>query len=171
MYSTSLIDIDAQARLLKDELARAEERLTYTRQMQAKILSGYCLAESISELEAYCRAAQSPAYRSLRRDEQFYQSLWFRAQARLLQMNRLSTPARRPAREESSENKSRVSPYSAPVRQVIGSTPGRNEPCRCGSGLKYKRCCGNPLDSGAPPSRDPLRIVPTPQVPTHSPPT
>jgi len=22
------------------------------------------------------------------------------------------------------------------------ATPGRNEPCSCGSGKKYKRCCG-----------------------------
>jgi hypothetical protein len=27
-----------------------------------------------------------------------------------------------------------------PVRRV--ATPGRNEPCSCGSGKKYKRCCG-----------------------------
>jgi hypothetical protein len=23
-------------------------------------------------------------------------------------------------------------------------TPGRNEPCLCGSGKKWKRCCGSP---------------------------
>ena len=29
------------------------------------------------------------------------------------------------------------------VQQVIKSeTPGRNEPCSCGSGKKYKKCCG-----------------------------
>ena len=29
------------------------------------------------------------------------------------------------------------------VQQVIkGDTPGRNDPCSCGSGLKYKKCCG-----------------------------
>ena len=26
-----------------------------------------------------------------------------------------------------------------PVR--IGKTPGRNAPCPCGSGVKYKKCC------------------------------
>lgn len=25
-----------------------------------------------------------------------------------------------------------------------GPKTGRNEPCPCGSGLKYKRCCGGP---------------------------
>ena len=29
------------------------------------------------------------------------------------------------------------------VQQVIkGDTPGRNDPCACGSGKKYKKCCG-----------------------------
>lgn len=23
--------------------------------------------------------------------------------------------------------------------------PGRNDPCPCGSGRKYKKCCGDPL--------------------------
>ena len=26
--------------------------------------------------------------------------------------------------------------------KVSGKQPGRNEPCSCGSGLKYKKCCG-----------------------------
>ena len=26
---------------------------------------------------------------------------------------------------------------------------GRNDPCPCGSNLKYKRCCGNPLAARA----------------------
>lgn len=29
----------------------------------------------------------------------------------------------------------------APTRRV-GPTPGRNDPCSCGSGKKYKKCCG-----------------------------
>jgi SEC-C motif-containing protein len=29
---------------------------------------------------------------------------------------------------------------SAPV--VLGPQPGRNDPCPCGSGKKYKKCCG-----------------------------
>ena len=33
-------------------------------------------------------------------------------------------------------------PAPQPVRQ---EKVGRNEPCPCGSTLKYKRCCGNPL--------------------------
>jgi hypothetical protein len=28
--------------------------------------------------------------------------------------------------------------------QVVGSAPARNLPCPCGSGVKYKKCCGAP---------------------------
>ncbi|MDO5087962.1 MAG: UPF0149 family protein [Comamonadaceae bacterium] len=33
-----------------------------------------------------------------------------------------------------------MGPRMAPVRAV--ATPGRNDPCPCGSGRKYKKCCG-----------------------------
>lgn len=33
-----------------------------------------------------------------------------------------------------------ASPPASPVTRVAG--PGRNDPCPCGSGQKYKRCCG-----------------------------
>nr|WP_086940885.1 PBPRA1643 family SWIM/SEC-C metal-binding motif protein [Thaumasiovibrio occultus] len=29
-----------------------------------------------------------------------------------------------------------------PKTQVFEKTPNRNEPCSCGSGKKYKKCCG-----------------------------
>ena len=33
--------------------------------------------------------------------------------------------------------------YYGPPRPVVAeSRPGRNDPCSCGSGKKYKRCCG-----------------------------
>ncbi|TAN58247.1 MAG: YecA family protein [Magnetospirillum sp.] len=31
---------------------------------------------------------------------------------------------------------------TAPLRQSAGPKTGRNDPCPCGSGKKYKRCCG-----------------------------
>lgn len=31
-------------------------------------------------------------------------------------------------------------PPASPITRVAG--PGRNDPCPCGSGQKYKRCCG-----------------------------
>ena len=30
------------------------------------------------------------------------------------------------------------SPYITPIKKKVG----RNEPCPCGSGIKYKKCCG-----------------------------
>ena len=33
-----------------------------------------------------------------------------------------------------------MTPPAAPVRRA--DAPGRNDPCPCGSGKKYKRCCG-----------------------------
>jgi len=34
-------------------------------------------------------------------------------------------------------------PYFAPQPpRIVGDAPARNEPCPCGSGKKYKRCCG-----------------------------
>lgn len=29
-----------------------------------------------------------------------------------------------------------------PTTQVFDEVPGRNSPCLCGSGKKYKKCCG-----------------------------
>lgn len=34
----------------------------------------------------------------------------------------------------------KLNPPTVPVRK--GPKIGRNEPCPCGSGKKYKRCCG-----------------------------
>ena len=33
--------------------------------------------------------------------------------------------------------------FERPGRQIIkNKVPGRNDPCICGSGKKYKKCCG-----------------------------
>lgn len=31
------------------------------------------------------------------------------------------------------------------TQQLTGNTPGRNDPCPCGSGLKHKKCHGDPV--------------------------
>jgi hypothetical protein len=31
--------------------------------------------------------------------------------------------------------------YTSPMTAPSGARPGRNEPCPCGSGRKYKHCC------------------------------
>ncbi len=36
-------------------------------------------------------------------------------------------------------------PLPPPVEPIhVAQKPGRNEPCSCGSGKKYKQCCGKP---------------------------
>ena len=41
-----------------------------------------------------------------------------------------------------------------PMRR-FGAKVGRNDPCPCGSGKKYKKCCLNAAEAGAPPARLP----------------
>ena len=38
--------------------------------------------------------------------------------------------------------KARRRPDAITITEPKGRKPGRNEPCPCGSGRKYKRCCG-----------------------------
>jgi tetratricopeptide (TPR) repeat protein len=45
-------------------------------------------------------------------------------------------------------------------RVALGVTPGRNELCACGSGLKYKKCCGSGRVAAARPARPALAIGP-----------
>jgi preprotein translocase subunit SecA len=49
----------------------------------------------------------------------------------------------------SAERRRNASNFAAALAATAGGTPqrserkvGRNEPCPCGSGRKYKRCCG-----------------------------
>ena len=139
------------------ELDRAAALLARTRAFLAQFPT--------ESLEDYERAQQMPSYRALRRDEREFQALWLRLHARLLQLHKydhrqVQTDLQRIDSERSAalrdleldlrerqqeirERRAAASP--PPVRQVIGSAPGRNEPCPCGSQLKYKRCCGDPL--------------------------
>lgn len=48
----------------------------------------------------------------------------------------------RAAQERGSGQKKRVTSRQQPIRRV-GRKVGRNEPCPCGSGKKFKRCCGS----------------------------
>jgi uncharacterized protein len=32
------------------------------------------------------------------------------------------------------------------IAQAMSTKVGRNEPCPCGSGKKFKKCCGSPID-------------------------
>jgi uncharacterized protein YecA (UPF0149 family) len=55
------------------------------------------------------------------------------------------TPVERRAisKELESGYRAATPPFRAQVKnQVISKKIGRNDPCPCGSGLKYKKCCG-----------------------------
>jgi preprotein translocase subunit SecA len=48
-----------------------------------------------------------------------------------------------PVPEPEANGKAEAKPVerTLPIRKM-GPTPGRNDPCSCGSGKKYKNCCG-----------------------------
>lgn len=54
-----------------------------------------------------------------------------------------------PAAIENRKNEPNPAPAPTPAftapAPVRSQKVGRNEPCPCGSGLKHKRCCGNPV--------------------------
>ena len=50
------------------------------------------------------------------------------------QVRALSVPSR-PA------NLVQTTPKVAPIRKAVNASVGRNDPCPCGSGKKYKKCC------------------------------
>jgi uncharacterized protein YecA (UPF0149 family) len=66
--------------------------------------------------------------------------------------------ARHPGEEDESTvdpnaalNRMREAAQSAPPRAPTSTAPkiGRNDPCPCGSGKKYKRCCGRGMRPSA----------------------
>jgi preprotein translocase subunit SecA len=74
-------------------------------------------------------------------------TMLFRAQVRGVEERR--QPARRPVRAYKPEA-STAAPAGAPVEPAktaqtrrTAEKVGRNDPCPCGSGKKYKRCCGS----------------------------
>ena len=141
------------------ELDRAAAMLARTRDHLARFPT--------DSLEDYERAQSSPSYRALRRDERDFQALWLRLHARILQLHKynhheVQADLRRIDTERSASLRSldldlraraqevRERRRLEPVQQVIGSPPGRNQPCPCGSGAKFKRCCGNSLSPSLP---------------------
>lgn len=48
-----------------------------------------------------------------------------------------------PVPEELSKMSNPLNPIPAtPLKVMAGGKVGRNDPCPCGSGKKYKKCCG-----------------------------
>lgn len=48
-----------------------------------------------------------------------------------------------PLRKRDSEGKGQSSKQKQPAARIASEKVGRNEPCPCGSGKKYKKCCGS----------------------------
>src|SRR5262249_54239300 len=57
-------------------------------------------------------------------------------------LSSLQRPIPRPPPEPSGAS-SNVQLSPVPLRAAAPPKQGRNEPCACGSGVKFKRCCGS----------------------------
>lgn len=112
---------------LTAELAHAERHLARVRRIAAQ-METELTAQGLSEIEVYEKLAISKAHRQLQRDEVFFQQMWLRLHRHLSRLPQPKTPTQ-PTAE----------PYRKPP------SPGPNQPCSCGSGIKFKKCCGNPL--------------------------
>ena len=60
----------------------------------------------------------------------------------LLKAEIRNAPAARPARPQNLQSNDNTAQKSANSVPVAKKKVGRNDPCPCGSGLKYKNCCG-----------------------------
>jgi len=89
------------------------------------------------------------------RDESASPSVRLRASLAVIKMatptaeaKRKPAPQRQP-QAETAENSEKVhkAAQNQPVRLPV--EPGRNATCACGSGAKFKRCCGNPVPATA----------------------
>ena len=138
---------------LAAELAHAERQLARVRRLAAQ-LEQQLAAQGLSELDAYEKLAQSKTYRQLQRDEIVFQQMWLRAHRHLSRLPQPAEPttsttaATRSAHhdlEQTLQDLEREIHQHKPTPIRKPPTPGPNQPCSCGSNMKYKKCCGNPL--------------------------
>ena len=139
---------------LQAELEHAERHLARVRRIAAQMQANLA-ATGLDELAVYEKLATHKAYRQLQRDEVTYQQVWLRVHRHLERLTRTS-PA--PTPTQPTENAIPIEQALAALRHVANAkqepyrkppTPGPNAPCSCGSGVKFKRCCGNPLRQAA----------------------
>jgi uncharacterized protein YecA (UPF0149 family) len=143
---------------LTAELDHAARQLARVRRIAGEMESQLATL-GLDEVAVYEKLAASKAYRQLRRDEVTFLQMWLRVERRFERI-----PAPQPQNEcpdignhsekeiaaiekEVAANlaRTKIIPYRKPP------TPGRNEKCPCGSNLKFKRCCGNPVRPAMPP--------------------
>jgi hypothetical protein len=113
---------------------------------QAELIEGLSPAEF--EALAIMRLIERKVLTTLYNQEA---RLWRRAdrlQKLLLEAEQRSqetAAAPQPQSDHRPEENCKNEPNSAPPLPASSNKIGRNEPCPCGSTLKFKRCCGNPL--------------------------
>lgn len=133
---------------LTAELDHAERQLSRVRRL-ASALEQQLAAQGFSELEVYEKLAQSKTYRQLQRDEVVFQQMWLRVHRHLgrLPAPAVASPAPAPSMDVEAllQSLEQEAALAKPVPYRKPPTPGPNQPCSCGSRLKYKKCCGNPL--------------------------
>ena len=59
-----------------------------------------------------------------------------------VQLRSQEEPQRKPVAKITGTSGGDGSDKKQPVRKTAAQKVGRNDPCPCGSGLKYKKCCG-----------------------------
>jgi uncharacterized protein YecA (UPF0149 family) len=137
---------------LNAELDHAQRHLARIRRIQTKMLSDL-EQTGLDEVTVYERLIATKAYRQLQRDESFYQRMWLRLSRELAKLSQTPPQTKSPLDEQLGEYQASLARTSTkPKPQTVRyetPKPGRNEPCPCGSTLKYKRCCGNSLPQAA----------------------
>jgi uncharacterized protein YecA (UPF0149 family) len=134
---------------LTSERDHAQRHLARIRRIQESMRTSL-EAAALDELTVYERLIANKAYRQLQRDEAFYQQMWLRLSRHL---DKLPNPVLQKIDDElDSIERDRQAHQAARPQTVRYATPPptRNQACPCGSSLKYKRCCGNPLKQAAP---------------------
>lgn len=136
---------------LTAELEHAERHLARVRRIAASMQDDL-IAQGLDEVAVYEKLHASRAYRQLERDQVTYQQVWLRVHRHLTRYApspESAEPAESPGIpfDELMQAMRASPPATAPYRKP--PTPGPNQKCLCGSNVKYKKCCGNPLRSAA----------------------
>lgn len=136
---------------LAAELQHAERQLARVRRIAARMQADLAAA-GLDEVAVYEKLAVHKAYRQLQRDEVTYQQVWLRVHRHLQRLAPAVEPNKPPENAIPFEQAMAALQHVASAKQQPyrkPPTPGPNQPCSCGSGIKYKRCCGNPLRQAA----------------------
>ena len=138
---------------LTAELAHAERQLARVRRIAAR-MEDHHASQGLDEVAVYEKLNASRAYRQLLRDQVTFQQVWLRVHRHLERLP--SQPESNAAQQ--AEGIPFEQAFAAAHAAVLAAapaapgapyrkppTPGPNQKCLCGSNMKYKKCCGNPI--------------------------